>query len=247
MNYVSMLNEWTYVECPLCGSDEQLPQLTLFFSALTLHSGAETWEGKSMATGWAPLKSPPPVVPSLGPFRETKTISGTGFFTCLAGLTSTDRPTFHPSVTRSFPPDVADEGDSPSTSPREGSEPHPPAREAQCRVQVSVPMEGSAQGGVKSKRGRPPQKPPRTHPGAQSRAATRAQHTRLRPRVPSTPPSEAARGPGAQRGRAQSTSLKEGSEHHPAAQEAQCRLQVSVPMEGSAQLGMKRKRRSRAA
>lgn len=53
-----------------------------------------------MATGWAPLKSPPPVVPSLGPFRETKTISGTGFFTCLAGLTSTDRPTFHPSVTR---------------------------------------------------------------------------------------------------------------------------------------------------
>ncbi|XP_043294997.1 uncharacterized protein LOC122422607 isoform X3 [Cervus canadensis] len=216
MNYVSMLNEWTYVECPLCGSDEQLPQLTLFFSALTLHSGAETWEGKSMATGWAPLKSPPPVVPSLGPFRETKTISGTGFFTCLAGLTSTDRPTFHPSVTRSFPPDVADEGDSPSTSPREGSEPHPPAREAQCRVQ--------------------------------SRAATRAQHTRLRPRVPSTPPSEAARGPGAQRGRAQSsTSLKEGSEHHPAAQEAQCRLQVSVPMEGSAQLGMKRKRRSRAA
>ncbi|XP_070313196.1 ral guanine nucleotide dissociation stimulator-like [Odocoileus virginianus] len=33
-------------------------------------------------------------------------------------------------------------------------------------------MEGSAQGGVKSKRGRPPQKPPRTHPGAQSRAAT---------------------------------------------------------------------------
>ncbi|XP_043745750.1 uncharacterized protein LOC122685227 [Cervus elaphus] len=126
-----------------------------------------------MATGWAPLKSPPPVVPSLGPFRETKTISGTGFFTCLAGLTSTDRPTFHPSVTRSFPPDVADEGDTPSTSLREGSEPHPPACEAQCRVQVSVPMEGSAQGAVKSKRGRPPQKPPRTHRGAQSQAASR--------------------------------------------------------------------------
>ena len=33
-------------------------------------------------------------------------------------------------------------------------------------------MEGSAQGGVTSKRGRPPQKPPRRHPGAQSRAAT---------------------------------------------------------------------------
>ncbi|XP_043294981.1 uncharacterized protein LOC122422604 isoform X1 [Cervus canadensis] len=74
---------------------------------------------------------------------------------------------------KSFPPDVADEGDTPSTSSREGSEPHPPAREAQCRVQVSVPMEGSAQGGVKSKRGRPPQKPPRTHRGAQSRAALR--------------------------------------------------------------------------
>ncbi|XP_043294980.1 uncharacterized protein LOC122422603 isoform X2 [Cervus canadensis] len=74
---------------------------------------------------------------------------------------------------KSFPPDVADEGDTPSTSSREGSEPHPPAREAQCRVQVSVPMEGSAQGGVKSKRGRPPQKPPRTHRGAQSRAASR--------------------------------------------------------------------------
>ncbi|XP_043294983.1 uncharacterized protein LOC122422604 isoform X3 [Cervus canadensis] len=36
---------------------------------------------------------------------------------------------------KSFPPDVADEGDTPSTSSREGSEPHPPAREAQCRVQ----------------------------------------------------------------------------------------------------------------
>ncbi|XP_043745755.1 apidaecins type 73-like [Cervus elaphus] len=36
---------------------------------------------------------------------------------------------------QSFPPDVADEGDTPSTSSREGSEPHPPAREAQCRVQ----------------------------------------------------------------------------------------------------------------
>ena len=67
---------------------------------------------------------------------------------------------------------MAYEGDTPSTSSREGSEPHPPAREAQCKVQVSVPMEGSAQGGVKSKRGRPPQKPPRTHPGAQSQAAT---------------------------------------------------------------------------
>ncbi|CAN0155229.1 unnamed protein product [Rangifer tarandus platyrhynchus] len=73
---------------------------------------------------------------------------------------------------KSFPPDVASEGDTPSTSSRERAEPHPPAREAQCRVQVSVPMEGSAQGGVKSKRGTPPQKPPRKHPGAQSRAAT---------------------------------------------------------------------------
>ena len=37
------------------------------------------------------------------------------------------------------------------------------------------------------------------------------------------------------------TSLREGSDHHPSTHEAQCRLQVSVPMEGSAQLGMKRK------
>ena len=40
--------------------------------------------------------------------------------------------------------DVADEGDTPLTSPREGSDHHhPPAREAQCRLQVSVPMEGN--------------------------------------------------------------------------------------------------------
>ncbi|XP_043745749.1 uncharacterized protein LOC122685226 [Cervus elaphus] len=41
---------------------------------------------------------------------------------------------------KSFPPDVADEGDTPSTSSREGSEPHPPAREAQCRVQPRAPL-----------------------------------------------------------------------------------------------------------
>ena len=70
--------------------------------------------------------------------------------------------------------DVADEGDTPLTSPREGSDHHhPPAREAQCRLQVSVPMEGSAQVGMERKRGRPaPQKPARTHGGAQSQAAT---------------------------------------------------------------------------
>ena len=40
--------------------------------------------------------------------------------------------------------DVADEGGTPFTSPREGSDHHhPPAREAQCRLQVSVPMEGN--------------------------------------------------------------------------------------------------------
>ena len=43
---------------------------------------------------------------------------------------------------QSFALDVADEGDTPSTSPMEGSEPHLPACEAQCKVQVSVPMEG---------------------------------------------------------------------------------------------------------
>nr|XP_020767052.1 uncharacterized protein LOC110149055 [Odocoileus virginianus texanus] len=53
------------------------------------------------------------------------------------------------------------------------SEPHPAAREAQCRLQVSVPTEGSAQGEMERKQGRPAaQTPPRTHPGAQSRAAT---------------------------------------------------------------------------
>ena len=69
--------------------------------------------------------------------------------------------------------DVADEGGTPFTSPREGSDHHhPPAREAQCRLQVSVPMEGSAQVGMERKRGRPaPQKPARTHGGAQSQAA----------------------------------------------------------------------------
>jgi len=51
-----------------------------------------------MATGWAPC--PPPVVPSLGPGRETETISRPGLSTCLAGLTSTHQPTFHPQVTR---------------------------------------------------------------------------------------------------------------------------------------------------
>ncbi|CAI9164043.1 unnamed protein product [Rangifer tarandus platyrhynchus] len=73
---------------------------------------------------------------------------------------------------QSFAPDVADEGDTPSTSPVEGSEPHPPAREAQCRVQVSMPTEGSAQVGMKGKWGRPAaQTPPRTHPRAQSQPA----------------------------------------------------------------------------
>ena len=69
--------------------------------------------------------------------------------------------------------DVADEGGTPFTSPREGSDHHhPPAREAQCRLQVSVPMEGSAQLGMKRKQGRPfPHTPPRTHQGAQSQAA----------------------------------------------------------------------------
>ena len=67
---------------------------------------------------------------------------------------------------------MTEEGDTPFTSSREGSEPHPAAREAQCRVQMRVPMERSAQGGMKSKRGKPAQKPPRTHPGAQSWAAT---------------------------------------------------------------------------
>ncbi|XP_069411040.1 ubinuclein-2-like [Ovis canadensis] len=68
--------------------------------------------------------------------------------------------------------DVADEGDTPSTSPREGLDHHPRALETQCRLQVSMPMEGSAQLGMKRKQGRPvAQTPPRTHPGAQSQAA----------------------------------------------------------------------------
>ena len=70
--------------------------------------------------------------------------------------------------------DVADEGGTPLTSPREGSDHHhAPAREAQCRLQVSVPMEASAQVGMERTRGRPaPQKPPRTHRRTQSQAAT---------------------------------------------------------------------------
>ncbi|CAN0156334.1 unnamed protein product [Rangifer tarandus platyrhynchus] len=51
--------------------------------------------------------------------------------------------------------------------------PHPAALEAQCRLQVSVPTEGSAQGEMERKQGRPAaQTPPRTHPGAQAQAAT---------------------------------------------------------------------------
>ena len=69
--------------------------------------------------------------------------------------------------------DVADEGDTPSTSLREGLDHHPRALETQCRLQVSIPMEGSAQLGMKRKQGRlVAQTPPRTHPGAQSQAAT---------------------------------------------------------------------------
>ena len=76
-------------------------QLTLFFSALSLLSGPKTLEGRSTATGWAPLTSRPPGVPSLGPCRETETSSRMGCSTCLAGLTCAHQPTFHPSVTRS--------------------------------------------------------------------------------------------------------------------------------------------------
>ena len=45
-------------------------------------------------------------------------------------------------------------GGTPSTSPRKGSDHHPSAREAQHRLQVSMPKE-SAQLGMKRKRGRP--------------------------------------------------------------------------------------------
>ncbi|XP_043746149.1 uncharacterized protein LOC122685434 isoform X1 [Cervus elaphus] len=54
----------------------------------------------------------------------------------------------------------------------EESQHHPPAQEAQCRVQESVPTEGSAQLGMKRKPGRPAaQTAPRTHPRAQSQPA----------------------------------------------------------------------------
>ena len=43
----------------------------------------------------------------------------------------------------------------PSTSPREGLDHHPPACEAQCSFQVSVPTEESAQLGMKRKQARP--------------------------------------------------------------------------------------------
>ena len=67
---------------------------------------------------------------------------------------------------------MANEGGTLFTSSREASDHHPPAREAQCRLQVSVPMGGSAQLAMKRKWGRPtPHTPPRTHPRAQSQAA----------------------------------------------------------------------------
>ena len=67
---------------------------------------------------------------------------------------------------------MAEEGGTPFTSPREALDHHPTAREAQCRLHMSMPMEGSAQLGMKRKKGRPaPHTPPRTHPRAQSQAA----------------------------------------------------------------------------
>ena len=57
--------------------------------------------------------------------------------------------------------------------PEGGVGPSPPARETQCSFQVSVPMDESAQLGMKRKQARPPaQTPPRTHPRDQSQAAT---------------------------------------------------------------------------
>ena len=57
--------------------------------------------------------------------------------------------------------------------PEGGVGPPPPAHEAQCSFQVSVPTEESAQLGMKRKQARPAaQTPPRTHPGAQSQAPT---------------------------------------------------------------------------
>ena len=67
---------------------------------------------------------------------------------------------------------MAEEGGTPFTSLREALDHHPTAREAQCRLQVSMPMEGSAQLGMKRKKGRPaPHTPPRTQPKAQFQAA----------------------------------------------------------------------------
>ena len=67
---------------------------------------------------------------------------------------------------------MANEGGTPFTPPREALDHHSPASEAQCRLQVSMPMEGSAQVGMKRKKGKPaPHTPLRTHPGAQSQAA----------------------------------------------------------------------------
>ena len=74
--------------------------LALFFSALALHSGTKHAREDPSTTGWAPLTSPPLVVPSLRPFWETKISSRVGLFPCIAGLTSTHWLTFHISVTR---------------------------------------------------------------------------------------------------------------------------------------------------
>ena len=42
---------------------------------------------------------------------------------------------------QSFPVNMAEEGATPFTSPREALDHHPTAHEAQCRLQVSMPME----------------------------------------------------------------------------------------------------------
>ncbi|CAN0156069.1 unnamed protein product [Rangifer tarandus platyrhynchus] len=152
---------------------------------------------------------------------------------------------------------MADEGDTPSTLPWEESEHHPPAREAQFRIQVSMPTEGSAQLGMKRNwEGLLP----RHHLGHTSGSSRSLPQDSAHP-APTQSPENCCLGPGAQHGRAQRASHKiwlmrgdtpstlpwEESEHHPPAREAQCRLQESVPTEGSAQPGMKRKQGRPAA
>ncbi|XP_043295254.1 uncharacterized protein LOC122422697 [Cervus canadensis] len=137
MNCVFMLNEWTYVECPLCGSDEQLPQCSVLCVRVVFRSPHRRGVPGQITCCQDVLLLPVPRGRGLG--RAHRQSVWDRWRRWLRAPRGGLWP-FARRNRKSFPPDVADEGDTPSTSPREGSEPHPPAREAQCRVQPRAPL-----------------------------------------------------------------------------------------------------------